>query len=134
MLSARVRWRVAYNDCGVPVGDLGVVVEGCLANRLLAGLQEVLDVYQHRMFPDSRCGRSARAAGWEAVKRPVGVSKSSGACRDVRLTAIVVSAGMDMDVNASVVILRRCDVWYAAGGGDDVVDKDYPCCRVVNVC
>jgi hypothetical protein len=30
---------VAYDDGGVPVGDLGVVVELCCANSLLAGLQ-----------------------------------------------------------------------------------------------
>jgi len=37
MGSARVR-RVAYDDGGVPVGDLGVVVESGVADCLLAGL------------------------------------------------------------------------------------------------
>jgi hypothetical protein len=32
------RARVAYDDGGVPVGDLGVVVEGGVADCLLAGL------------------------------------------------------------------------------------------------
>ena len=38
LLCARVRSRVAYNDFCVPVGNLGVVVEACLANSFLASL------------------------------------------------------------------------------------------------
>jgi hypothetical protein len=45
LLVARVRLRVAYNDLCVPVGDHGVVVEGCLADCLLASLWGMLDVY-----------------------------------------------------------------------------------------
>jgi hypothetical protein len=38
LLAARVRLRAAYDYFCVPVGDLGVVVEACLANSLLASL------------------------------------------------------------------------------------------------
>lgn len=37
-MAARVRLRVSYNDFGVPVGNLGVIVEGCLADSVLASL------------------------------------------------------------------------------------------------
>ena len=38
LVTARVRLRVAYNYFCVPVGNLGVIVEGCLADSLLASL------------------------------------------------------------------------------------------------
>lgn len=46
-------------------------------------------MYRDGIVGDSRCGRCAQAAQWVAVKRPGGVSKSSGVEGKGQLTAIV---------------------------------------------
>ena len=38
LVAARVRLRVTYDYFCVPVGNLGVIVEGCLADSVLASL------------------------------------------------------------------------------------------------
>lgn len=81
---------MAYDDGCVPVGDLGVVVLSCVANRLLACLANVSGAsFMAAAERNSRCWQSAEAARWEAVKRPAAVSNLVQSAAHGRLTAIM---------------------------------------------
>ena len=56
-----MRW-VAYDDLGVPVGDLGVVIELCCANGLFAGLLMMLAMSFAPTRDSMHCWRFAEVA------------------------------------------------------------------------